>query len=161
MDTASHTVRHFLAAIAYRFQKAVRGAPEGFGDFAAGHGVRTPRAIVHHVNGVLGYLREGVAAGDPDHWYHHPELDWSGEVAAMHDALHDLDRLLATRADWRVETLHRMLQGPLADAMTHVGQLAMLRRMAGSPVPSENFFKAHVRVGRVGTDQAEPASPDA
>lgn len=135
-------------------------APDGFAELDAGHGIRTPRAIVHHMNSVFGYLREGIASGEEDFWYEHPELDLPGEIAALHASLEALDRLFLTRDDWRVETLHRMIQGPLADAMTHVGQLAMLRRVAGAPIPGENFFKADVQVGRLGPDQAPPISPD-
>lgn len=156
----THLVRHQLAALAYRFQKAVRGAPAGFAAFEAGAGVRPPRAIVHHMVGVLGYLREVLSGGEVDLHYAHPELDWDGEVAALHAMLADLDAVLAERPGLGLELLERALQGPLADAMTHVGQLAMLRRLAGSPVHGENFFVADVRVGRLGADQAPPRSPD-
>lgn len=153
----SYLVRHQLAALAYRFQKAVRGAAEDFAAFDAGAGVRTPLAIVHHMVGVLGYLREVLDGTYAGLRYAHPALDWSGETAAFHAMLADLDALLAGGvAAPPLETLQRALQGPLADAMTHVGQLAMLRRLAGSPVQGEDFFLADVRVGRVGVDQAEP-----
>lgn len=160
MDPTVQAVRHVLATLAYRFQKAVHGAPEHFAELDAGFGIRMPRQIVHHMNGVLGYLRVGVARGDEDVWYERPELDLPGEIAAFHASLQELDQLLATRDDWKTDTLHRMIQGPLADALTHVGQLATLRRVAGDPIPSENFFKADVRIGRVGPDQPPPVSPD-
>lgn len=156
---ATRTVRHYLAALAYRFHKAVAGAPDGFGDFAAGHGVRTPREIVHHVNGVLGYAEVIARTGEPIGWYEVPHLDWEGQVKLLHGVMGELDAALAAGgAD--PEQLHRLLQGPLADAMTHVGQIAMLRRMAGSPIPAENFYLADVEVGRVGADQPDPVSPD-
>lgn len=156
---ATHTVRHFLAALAYRFHKAVAGAPDGFGAFAAGHGVRTPQEIVHHVNGVLGYAEVIAATGEPIDWYEVPHLDWEEQVALLHEVMAELDAALAAGGT-SPEQLHRLLQGPLADAMTHVGQLAMLRRIAGSPIPAENFYMADVEVGRVGSDQPEPVSPD-
>lgn len=158
-STAVHTVRHVLAALAYRFHKAVAGAPDGFGDFAAGGGVRTPREIVHHMNGVLGYAQVIAATGEPIPWYEVPHRDWQGQVALLHEVLAELD---AAVAGGTVEpaTLHRLLQGPIADAMTHVGQIAMLRRLAGSPIPAENFYLADVTVGKVGADQPEPVSPD-
>ncbi len=152
-------VRHELAALAYRFVKAVRGAPEGFGEFDAGAGVRPPRALVHHINGVLGYLAQALEHGDERGRFHHPELDWEGEVAAFHASLERLDAIVR-RTTPRLETLQRALQGPLADAMTHVGQLALLRRLAGAPVHAENFYFADVRVGRLGPEQAAPVSPD-
>lgn len=158
MDTLT-LVRHELAALAYRFVKAVRGAPEGFGAFDAGAGVRTPRALVHHINGVLGYLGDVLERGDSHGRFHHPELDWEGEIAALHASLERLDAILRGTTP-RPETLRRALQGPLADAMTHVGQLALLRRLAGAPVHAENFYLADVRIGRLGPEQADPVSPD-
>jgi hypothetical protein len=54
----------------------------------------------------------------------------------------------------------RLLQGPFSDAMTHAGQLALLRRLAGAPVPPENFIVANIESNRLGPDQAAPVSPD-
>lgn len=90
-----YMVRHFLAALAYRFRKAVDSAPDGFGAFEAGHGIRTPLAIVHHVNGVLGYGCGVLETGDADYWHKHPELDWAGEVALVHETLRRIDTFLA------------------------------------------------------------------
>jgi len=156
----THLVRHQLAALAYRFQKALRGAPPAFAGFDAGAGVRPPVAIVHHMNGVLGYLREVLAGEHAGVRHRHPQLGLDGEVAAFHSMLGRLDSLLASRPDLPLERLERGLQGPISDAMTHVGQLAMLRRLAGSPVQAEDFYLADVRVGRVGADQPPPRSPD-
>ncbi len=160
MDDSPHMVRHFLAALAYRFHKAVKDAPEGFAELDAGHGIRSPLAIVHHVNGVLGYARVVLETGDLDHWHEVPRLGWREQLALVHQTLEAIDALLA--ADRRIDPdkLQRLLQGPLADAMTHVGQLAMLRRVAGSPIHAESFYKADIRAGQVGEAQPEPVSPD-
>ena len=159
-DPGVHLVRHELAALAYRFAKAVRDAPDGFAAFEAGAGVRTPLALVHHMNGVLGYVGITIAGGDVRGRYAHPRHGWEGELDALHAKLAELDAYLAGHPEVPAERLARALQGPLADAMTHVGQLALLRRMAGSPIPAENFYLADVRAGRVGADQAPPVSPD-
>lgn len=155
-------VRHFLAALAYRFHKAVDGAPEGYPTLDAGHGIRPPRDIVHHVNGVLGYGRKMLDEGEipGGYWHEVPDLDWPGLVALVHATLEEIDDLLASEREFPGERLERLLQGPLSDSMTHVGQLAMLRRIAGSPIPAENFFAADIRAGRVGEDQPPPVSPD-
>ncbi len=142
-------VRHFLASLAYRFHKAVADAPEGFAGLEPGYGIRSPSAIIHHINGVLGYGKVAVETGDFDYWYHHPTLDWNGEVAAVYKKLQEIDEVLSSK-DIEGERLERLLQGPLSDAMTHVGQLAMLRRIAGSPIHAENFFKADIKAGQVG-----------
>ncbi|MEJ2359191.1 MAG: hypothetical protein P8Y13_14095 [Deinococcales bacterium] len=153
-------VRHQLAALAYRFQKAIRDAPLEFAAFEPGVGVRTPLAIVHHVVDVLGYLRGVLDGADPGFHHDHAQLDFAGEVAAFHAMLGALDTLLASNGNIPLERLERGLQGPISDALTHVGQLAMLRRLAGSPVRGENFYLADVRVGRTGADQPPPRSPD-
>lgn len=149
-------LRHVLAALAYRTQKALRGAPEGFGDFAAGEGTRTPREIVRHMASVLGYARTlfvgGVYRADPL-----PDLD--AEVERFHAIIGDLAAHLRAGTPLREVTVEQLLQGPFADAMTHVGQLAMLRRLAGSPVASENFLLATIDADHLGPDQPEPAAP--
>lgn len=150
-------LRHFLAALAYRTQKALRGAPPEFGDFEAGHQVRTPRDLVRHMTSVLGYARTFFRGG---RFRADPLGSLDDEVERFHRMLHDLathleagDRLIDT-------TEERMLQGPFSDAMTHVGQLAMLRRLFGDPIPPENFIVADVDTANVTKDQAEPSSPD-
>lgn len=160
-DSARQLLRHFVAALAYRFHKAVAGAPEAFGALEAGHGVRSPCDLVHHVNGVLGYAREMLRGAEVTVLFPHPLLDLTGEIDALHAMLSEIDALLLD-PDLEVpaERLERLLQGPLSDAMTHVGQLALLRRVAGDPVPSENFYRADVRAGRVGAEQAPPVAPD-
>src|SRR5215831_19797086 len=151
-------LRHFLAAIAYRTQKALRGAPAGFGEFRAGHDVRTPAELVRHMASVLGYARTYFVGGR--YW---PEAlpDLQSEIARLHEVIADLAGHLERGSPLRDITPEQLLQGPFADAMTHVGQLALLRRLAGSPVPPENFIFADIRDDRLGPDQAPPARPDA
>ena len=157
MTESRRLLRHFLAALAYRTQKALRGAPDGFAEFRAGTHVRTPHELLWHMTGVIGYART-LFTGDrftPDRM-----PTFAAEVQRFHDTL------AALRADFANETLQarisdeQFLQGPLADALTHAGQLAMLRRMAGSPVASENFIFASIDGENVSADQAEPAAPD-
>ena len=157
MTESRGLLRHFLAALAYRTQKALRGAPAGFADFRAGPNVRTPHELVWHMTGVIGYARTMLRGGD----FAPPRLaPFAAEVARFHDTVAALrddlgDATLAARV-----TDEQFLQGPLADAMTHAGQLAMLRRLAGSPVASENFIFAAIDAANVGSEQPEPAAPD-
>jgi hypothetical protein len=151
-------LRHFLAALAYRTQKAVRGAPDNFGGFQAGHQVRTPADLVRHMTSVLGYARTFFVGG---RYRPEPLENLAAEVARFHAMLEDLARHLAAGTELRGTTEERLLQGPFADAMTHAGQLAMLRRLAGSPVPPENFIEAAVDASNLGPDQPAPVSPDA
>jgi hypothetical protein len=151
-------LRHFLAAIAYRTQKALRGAPADFGDFRAGHDVRTPADLVRHMTSVLGYARThfigGTYRADPL-----PSLD--AEIVRLHEMIADLAARLERGDELRGITPEQVLHGPFADAMTHVGQLALLRRLAGSPVPPEDFIYADIRDDNLGPKQADPARPDA
>jgi hypothetical protein len=147
---------HFLAAIAYRTQKALRGAPAPFGEFRAAPGVRTPRELVRHMTSVLGYARTLFVGGSytADTL---PTLD--DEVRRFHEMLAALGRhLVAGDAMLEGATPERLLQGPLSDVMTHAGQLALLRRLAGSPVPPENFLKANIREDNLGPDQPPPVA---
>jgi hypothetical protein len=159
MDDKRRMLRHFLAALAYRTQKALRDAPPAFGDFEAGARIRTPRELVRHMTSVLGYARTHFVGG---RYWPEPLPDLPAEIARFHAMLEDLARHLDVGTPLRDETTpERLLQGPFADAMTHAGQIAMLRRLAGAPVPPENFIVADVDAGRLGPDQPMPASPDA
>jgi hypothetical protein len=157
MDAERPLLRHFLAALAYRTQKALRGAPDGFGDFSAGQRTRTPVELVRHMTSVLGYARTYFIGGAyrPD-----PLPTLEAEVTRLHEMLRELGRHLAIGTPLTGTTPARLLQGPLADAMTHVGQLAMLRRLAGSPVPPENFIVATIDPENLGPEQPPPESPD-
>jgi hypothetical protein len=158
MDDRRSLLRHFLAALAYRTQKALRGAPEGFGDFRAAEGVRTPSELVRHMTSVLGYARTFFVGG---RYWPEPLPSLAEEVARFHEMLGDLALHVGGEAPMpRGVSAERLLQGPLSDAMTHAGQLAMLRRLAGAPVPPENFIVADIEPGRLGAEQAEPVSPD-
>lgn len=157
VDGKRAMLRHFLAALAYRTQKALRGAPESFGEFRAAPKVRTPRELVGHMDSVLGYARTYFVGGE---YRPRPLPDLAAEVARFHRQLESLAELLDSGAPVTGTTPERLLQGPFADAMTHAGQLAMLRRLAGSPVPPENFIVADMSPENLGPDQPLPVSPD-
>jgi hypothetical protein len=150
MDEKIALLRHTLATLSYRAGKALRGAPEGFRDFRAAAGTRTPGQILAHVGDLLDWA---LALADGQHiWHDSQPLAWDQEVARFFAALEALDRRLAAGA--LGNTPESLFQGPIADALTHTGQIAMLRRLAGSPVKGENYFRAHITAGRVGPDQA-------
>ncbi len=157
MTHSRSLLRHFLAALAYRTQKALRGAPASFGDFRAAPTSRSPRELLWHMSGLMGYARTFFHGGD----YAPPALPTlEAEVERFHEQLDLLARDLVDPSLTCTLTDEQLLQGPLADAMTHVGQLAMLRRLAGEPVPSENFIHAAVDAENLTRSQAAPAAPD-
>jgi hypothetical protein len=150
-------LRHFLAAIAYRTQKALRDAPANFAHFRAAPKVRTPHELICHMDSLLGYTRT-FFTGET---YRAPLLsDFAQAVEHFHQTLADVAGHLAAGSALREITPEQLLQGPFSDAMTHVGQLALLRRLAGSPVPSENFALARITADALGQDQALPLAPD-
>ncbi|HEX7158121.1 MAG TPA: hypothetical protein VF214_03860 [Edaphobacter sp.] len=157
MDDKSAMLKHFLAALAYRTQKALRDAPEGFADFSAGMKVRTPHELVRHMDSVLGYARTHFVGGS-----YRPRMyaEFKDSIRDFHSVLEDLAKHLEAGTEFLDTTPERMLQGPFSDAMTHAGQLAMLRRLAGCPVPPENFIVAKISSENLGPDQPQPASPD-
>jgi hypothetical protein len=157
MDEQRKLLKHFLAALAYRTQKALRDAPAEFSEFRAGPKVRTPRELVRHMDSVLGYARTFLVGGT----YQPPDLPKFADVVAhFHEVVEDLARHIEAGTEMRGITAETMLQGPFSDAMTHAGQLAMLRRLAGSPVPPENFIYAAISPVNLGPDQPLPVSPD-
>lgn len=157
MDDKRRLLRHFLAALAYRTQKALRDAPADFGSFRAGEGVRTPAQLVRHMTSVLGYARTFFMGGNyrPD-----PLPSFQDEIDRFHEMLQDLAGHLEAGTALHGASLERLLQGPFSDAMTHAGQLAILRRLAGVPIAPENFVFAQIDPERLGRDQADPVSPD-
>lgn len=157
MNERTTLLRHFLAALAYRTSKALRGAPEGFGEFRVSPGVRTPTELVRHMTSVLGYARTFFVGGR----YRPPERESLREtVTDFHRMLADLSCHLESGDELREITPQQLLQGPLSDAMSHAGQLALLRRLQGRPIPPENFVRAEIDAGNVGTEQPDPVSPD-
>lgn len=157
MNESRRILRHFLAALAYRTQKALRGAPDDFAGFRAGTNVRTPNELLWHMTSVIGYARTMLHGGSFDP----PALPtFAAEIERFHETLDALRDDFGNPSLTAAISDEQFLQGPLADAMTHAGQLAMLRRLAGSPVASENFIFARIDAANVGASQPEPVAPD-
>jgi hypothetical protein len=150
-DPKRDFLRHTLATLAYRGGKAVRLAPAEFADFQ-GAG-RPPAQILAHVGDLLDWSLS-MAQGKPKFVPSHP-LTWDKEINRFFSALRSFDDYLASGEPVHAP-IEKLFQGPIADALTHVGQIAMLRRMAGVPISGENYFVADMAVGRVGAEQAAP-----
>ena len=146
-------LRHTVATLAYRGGKAVRDAPAGFSEFEAGPTSRTPGQILAHVCDLLDWALS-LAEGRQK-WQDTAPRSWGEDVTRFHEALAAFDTRLAKDAELG-SPAESLFQGPVADALSHVGQIAMLRRLAGGPVKGENYHKAQIAVGRVGHDQAKP-----
>jgi len=152
-DEKREFLRHTLATVAYRGSKAVRGAGPGFAEFKIGENPKTPVQILAHIGDLMDWavtIAEGKQA-----WNNSTPLPWDDEVKRFHAALQKLDDVLASDRPL-AGSAEMIFQGPIADALTHVGQLAMLRRLAGEKMKSENYAKADIVAGRVGAEQTAP-----
>jgi hypothetical protein len=143
-------LRHAVATLAYRGGKALRGAPP---EFASYGGKRTPGQILAHMGDLLDWAL-GMADGNYG-WHDSSARDWDQDIERFFAGLTAFDRRLASGIPLAVEA-EKLFQGPVADALTHVGQIAMLRRLAGCPVLGENYYVAEIVTGRVGAEQAAP-----
>lgn len=152
-DPKRELLRHTLATVAYRGGKAVRNAPAEFAAYRCGEKTRTPAQILAHVGDLMDW---GLAvAKGKEEWHDSVPLPWDEEVQRFFAAMERFDAYLASD-----DALHApaesLFQGPIADALSHVGQIGMLRRLAGSPVRAENYRRAEIVAGRVGPDQIPP-----
>ena len=152
-DAKREMLRHALATLAYRGGKTLRGAPEGFASFRVNETTRTPAEILAHVGDLLDWAHNLARGSNAGH--NSTPLPWEEEVSRFFAELEKFDSYLASDSPLGAPA-EKLFQGPLADALTHVGQIALLRRMAGAPVRGENYFKADIAAGRVGPEQAAP-----
>jgi hypothetical protein len=146
LDLKREVLRHLLATVAYRGGVAVLDAPEHFDVFRAHETTRTPGEVLAHI----GDLFEGslcLLKGDLVYLTSAP-LPWKEEIARFLSSVKELDRYLASDASLACP-VEKLIQGPIGDALTHVGQLVMLRRFAGKPVRVENYFSAEIVAGRI------------
>jgi hypothetical protein len=152
-DPARQLLRHSVATVAYRGAKSLRDSPAHFDTFHIGDKTRTPAQILAHMGDLFDWALS-FAQGQPA-WHDSTPLPWNAELDRFFATLKKFDDYLASS-----ETLHApaegLLQAPIADALTHIGQIAMLRRLAGSPVKAENYYKAEITAGHVGPEQAAP-----
>jgi hypothetical protein len=151
MDKKREMLRHTVSTVAYRAARSLEGAPETFATFS-GAG-RLPGEILAHMGDIFDWALS-LAKGQ-QLWRNSVPLAWGAEQERFFAVLKAFDAYLAS-----AEPLHapmdKLFQGPVADALTHVGQLAMLRRLAGSKMPGENYYVAKIEIGNVSNRQAAP-----
>jgi hypothetical protein len=152
-DSGRELLRHTLATLAYRGGKAVRDVNAEFSTFRAAEGSRTPLEILAHIGDLLSWAVS--TARGKQAWSNAKPQAWDQEVDRVFAALQEFDQFLAS-AEPLACAPQKLFQAPIADALTHVGQIAMLRRLAGSPMRGENYFQADIAVGRVGPEQSAP-----
>lgn len=157
IDAARTVLRHMVATLTYRAAKVLRDTPSDFARMTFGSSTRQPVLIVAHLADLMSWAVR-MANGEAS-WKAEGSDDWNVEVARFFDRLGALDCALASSDSLRGpidNPVEKLIQGPLADALTHVGQLAMLRGMAGLPVRPESYARAEIVIGRVGMEQTPP-----
>ena len=152
-DPSRELLRHTLATVAYRGGKTLRGAPASFSNFKSENNARTPGRILAHMCDLYDWALS-IASGKTT-WRDSAPGAWDGEVERFFAALKKFDDYLASAAPLHAP-VEKLFQGPVADSLTHIGQMAMLRRLAGAPVKGENYFAADIAAGRVGAEQTKP-----
>ncbi len=153
MNSDRHLLRHTLATVSYRAGKSLREVPESFATFSSGEKGRTPGQILAHMGDLFDWalsLANGAQA-----WHDSTPLPWNQEVDRFFASVKAFDDILASDVPL-AESPEKLFQGPIADALNHTGQINMLRRMAGCSVRGENYHRADIVAGRVGSDQATP-----
>lgn len=152
-DEKRELLRHTLATVAYRARKALVGAPEGFAELRISEKSRTPGEILAHICDLYDWANWLVKG---EHvWNDTRPGEWEADTDRFFSALATLDAYLASdKSLGRSPEL--IFQGPIADSLTHIGQIALLRRIAGAPVRGESYLRADITVGRVGPDQPPP-----
>lgn len=146
-------LRHTLATLAYRAAKALSGVPPSFRDFRVGDSTRTPLEILAHMGDLMAWAL--TQAEGQERWEAGPPVTWDAEVERFFGGLARLDARLASDAPLG-QPEEKLFQGAVADALTHVGQINLLRRLAGAPVRGENYNRADIQIGRIGSEQASP-----
>jgi hypothetical protein len=146
-------LRHTLATLAYRGGKAIRATPPNFGEFRAGETTRTPAQILAHIGDLLDWAL--TQASGKETWRNAKPQTWEQDVQRFHAALQAFDEFLASKKPLK-HSAEKIFQGAIADALTHVGQISLLRRLAGAPVRGENYNRADIVAGRVGAAQSAP-----
>ena len=150
MDEKRALLRHMVATVAYRGGKAVRDAPASFAAFSGDSSDRTALKILAHLGDLYDWALSQAKGAEA--WHDAPPLEWDREVERFHAALQRFDDYLASDAPLATPA-EKLFQGAIADSLTHIGQIAILRRLGGARMKSENYSRAEIVAGRVGQEQ--------
>ena len=150
-DAKRELLRHTLATLAYRGGKAIKDAPQSFATMKASETTRTPVEILAHIGDLMDWALCMVR--EKPVWKDSKPLPWNEETARFFDSLKKFDEFLAS-SEPLAQSCEKIFQGPIADALTYLGQINLLRRMFNSPVRGESYFRTEIEIGRVGQKQS-------
>jgi hypothetical protein len=152
-DPVRQFLRHTVATAAYRANKPLHNAPESFATFHSCETTRTPAQILTHIGDLFDWALS-IAQGTQT-WRDSEPLPWPSEVDRFYTVVRKFDDYLASNQPLQASP-ETLFQGPVADALNHIGQLALLRRQSGFPIKGENYYRAEISAGRTGPDQPSP-----
>lgn len=151
MNEPTKFLRHAVATVAYRAEKPLRDAPEGFDAFKAGDNARTPLEVLAHCGDLYDWAL--TQAKNATFWHTSQPLSWDDEIARFYKSVGVFDEYIAENPlDEKLALI--LLQGPVADSLTHIGQLSFLRGIVGAAVKGESYVRAEIEIGRVGREQS-------
>ena len=153
MDDKRALLRHTVATVAYRGGKAVRDAPARFASYSGDASDRTAVKILAHIGDLYDWALTQATGAEA--WHDSTPLEWDREVERFFATLQRFDAYLASAAPLGA-TPEKIFQGAIADSLTHIGQIAILRRLGGAKMKSENYSTADIVAGRVGHEQTAP-----
>lgn len=146
LDIKRELLRHLVATLAFRGGIAVRDAPENFSEFRAAEDTRSAGEILAHIGDLLEgslFLMKGEFVR-----LQSPAQLWAQDVKRFFSTVEEFDSFLTSGAPL-AQPVEKIVQGPIADALTHVGQIVLLRRLSGKPIQSEGYFAAEITAGEV------------
>ena len=144
-------LRHTLSTIAYRFQKSVSSANEDFGNFRAAEDSRTAVEIINHIFDIINKTKVFIKDDRFDKSL--PiQLDFKSEIDRFHNTLQELDFLLS-ETELEIDYSKKLIQGPLSDVLSHIGQIALMSGLDGNKIKGENFSSAKIITGNTSSNQ--------
>lgn len=146
LDLKRELLRHLVATLAFRGGIAISDAPENFGKFRAGANARSAGEILAHIGDCIQgsfYLMKGELV-----YLQSPAQSWTEDVKRFFAVIEEFDLHLASGA-LLAQPIEKIMQGPIADALTHVGQIVMLRRLAENPIRAESYFTVEIKAGEI------------
>ncbi len=66
--------------------------------------------------------------------------------------MEELDFILSEK-DIDINYSKKLVQGPLSDVLSHIGQISLLRGLSGNKLSGEDFSSAEITTGNTSSDQ--------
>lgn len=135
-------MQRLLDGLGFRFYWATEGLRVEDYSFRPADDVMSIRELVKHIWGLVNWVRISVQ-GEP----HRRPMEIVSVRSDILEMLHELRTAVSEMNDDELSEvtiegnpLWNIINGPVSDALTHVGQINSFRRLNGNPVPRANVF---------------------